>query len=45
MSLDRIEMLYWLQQERRAALLESPSLMEKKSKTTELPPIATINLL
>jgi len=45
MSVDRIEMLYWLQEERRAALLDSPPTTEVKSKTCELPPIATINLL
>ncbi|XP_065059717.1 coiled-coil domain-containing protein 87-like isoform X2 [Rhopilema esculentum] len=44
MSSDKTEMLYWLQEERRAAALEQ-SFNDRKGKTSELPPIATMTLL
>ena len=46
MNSDKIEMLYWLQQERRTITLQKETAMiDRKGKTAELPPISTLTLL
>eukprot|EP00794_Sanderia_malayensis_P013699 gene13699-15127_t len=42
---DKTEMLYWLQQERRATNIEKAQVMEVNGKIAELPPISTLSLL